>query len=27
LLPNDPQWIGKIVSDICYHNAKEYFNY
>ena len=27
LLPNDPQCIGKIVSDICYHNAKEYFNY
>ena len=27
LLPNDPKWIGKIISDICYHNAKDYFNY
>jgi glucuronate isomerase len=26
-LPNDMEWIGKIVSDICYNNAKEYFNY
>ena len=26
-LPNDMQWIGKIVSDICYYNAKEYFNF
>ena len=26
LLPNDPKWIGKIVSDICYFNAKNYFN-
>lgn len=26
-LPNDTEWIGKIVSDICYHNAKEYFNF
>ncbi|RZK79496.1 MAG: glucuronate isomerase [Pedobacter sp.] len=25
LLPNDQQWIGKIVSDICYYNAEEYF--
>ncbi len=25
-LPNDKKWIGKIVQDICYHNAKEYFN-
>ncbi|MFN3942001.1 MAG: glucuronate isomerase [Flavobacterium sp.] len=24
-LPNDMEWIGKMVSDICYHNAKEYF--
>jgi len=24
-LPADEQWLGKIVSDICYHNAKEYF--
>ncbi len=26
-LPEDMEWIGKIVSDICYHNAKEYFNF
>ncbi|MCM5663096.1 glucuronate isomerase [Galbibacter mesophilus] len=26
-LPNDMEWIGKIVQDICYHNAKEYFNF
>ena len=26
-LHNDPKWIGKIISDICYHNAKDYFNY
>jgi glucuronate isomerase len=26
LLPNDEKWIGKIVQDICYYNAKEYFN-
>ena len=25
LLPDDQQWIGKIISDICYHNAAEYF--
>ena len=25
-LPNDPKWIGKIIQDICYNNAKEYFN-
>lgn len=24
-LPADEAWLGKIVSDICYHNAKEYF--
>lgn len=24
-LPADEQWLGKIVSDICYHNAVEYF--
>ena len=24
-LPNDMEWIGKIVSDISYNNAKEYF--
>ena len=26
LLPNDEKWVGKIISDICYHNAKGYFN-
>lgn len=26
-LPNDIEWIGKIVSDISYNNAKEYFNF
>jgi glucuronate isomerase len=26
LLPNDEKWIGEIVQDICYYNAKEYFN-
>lgn len=26
-LPNDMEWIGKIVSDISYNNAKEYFNF
>ena len=26
-LPNDMAWIGKIVSDISYNNAKEYFNF
>ena len=26
MLPNDEAWIGKIVQDICYNNAKEYFN-
>lgn len=26
-LPNDLPWLGKMVSDICYHNAKEYFNF
>jgi glucuronate isomerase len=25
-LPPDEQWLGKIVSDICYYNAKEYFD-
>lgn len=24
-LPDDEQWIGQIVSDICYYNAEEYF--
>lgn len=26
LLPNDEKWIGNIIQDICYHNAKKYFN-
>ncbi|HLS95581.1 D-glucuronate isomerase [Sphingobacterium allocomposti] len=26
-LPNDLEWIGKLVSDISYNNAKEYFNF
>ncbi|GAA4115145.1 glucuronate isomerase [Aquimarina addita] len=26
-LPNDEKWLGKIVSDICYFNAKEYFDF
>jgi glucuronate isomerase len=25
-LPNDPEWIGKVIQDICYHNANKYFN-
>lgn len=26
-LPRDEKWLGKIVSDICYHNAKNYFEF
>jgi len=26
-LPNDIEWIGKVVQDICYNNAKNYFNF
>ena len=26
-LPADEKWLGKIVIDICYNNAKEYFNF
>jgi len=26
-LPDDEKWLGKIVSDICYHNARTYFNF
>lgn len=26
-LPNDMEWIGKMVQDICYNNAKEYFDF
>ncbi|KAA2240021.1 glucuronate isomerase [Chitinophaga agrisoli] len=26
-LPNDIKWVGKIVQDICYFNAQQYFNW
>lgn len=26
-LPNEPDWLGKIVEGICYFNAKEYFKF
>ena len=26
-LPNDIDWIGKIIQDICYYNAAKYFNW
>ena len=26
-LPADEKWLGKIVSDICYYNAKDYFGF
>jgi glucuronate isomerase len=26
-LPNDPEWIGKVIQDICYHNVRNYFNW
>ena len=26
-LPNDIKWTGKIVQDVCYYNAKEYFKW
>ena len=26
-LPNDIDWIGKLVQDICYHNAESYFDF
>jgi glucuronate isomerase len=26
-LPDDINWIGKVVQDICYNNAKKYFNF
>ncbi|RYY59369.1 MAG: glucuronate isomerase [Chitinophagaceae bacterium] len=26
-LPNDIEWIGKLVQDICYYNAKNYFSW
>ena len=27
LLPDDEKWIGRIIQDICYYNAKEYFKF
>jgi glucuronate isomerase len=26
-LPNDVEWIGKVIQDICYYNAKNYFGF
>ena len=26
-LPNDPEWIGNLIRDICYRNAKQYFKW
>lgn len=26
-LPNDIRWIGKVIQDICYNNARNYFNW
>jgi glucuronate isomerase len=26
-LPDDPEWMGKVVKDICYHNARQYFRF
>ena len=26
-LPNDEKWLGQLVSDVCYNNAKEYFGF
>jgi glucuronate isomerase len=26
-LPNDMEWIGKLIQDICYNNAKAYFDF
>lgn len=26
-LPNDIKWIGKMIQEICYHNANRYFNF
>ena len=27
LIPNDEKWIGQIIQDICYNNAKKYFGW
>jgi glucuronate isomerase len=26
-LPNDMNWIGSLIRDVCYHNAHQYFNF
>ena len=26
-LPDDKAWLGKIVEDVCYNNARNYFNF
>ncbi len=26
-LPNDIAWTGKVIQDICYYNARQYFNF
>lgn len=26
-IPNDQEWVGKIIQDICYYNAKNYFGW
>jgi glucuronate isomerase len=26
-LPNDVEWTGKVIQDICYNNAKDYFDW
>jgi glucuronate isomerase len=25
IVPNDAAWVGKMIQDICYYNAKKYF--
>lgn len=26
-LPNDVEWVGKVIQDICFYNAQQYFNW
>jgi glucuronate isomerase len=26
-MPDDIQWVGQVIQDICYHNARNYFNW
>ena len=26
-LPNDTNWMGRVIADVCYYNAKNYFNF